>query len=70
MFSLVFLITGEVFVKVVINITRAGSVTSLTERVKRVQETLDKKFLKIIILLILFQIFVMLFQLSSKNYLK
>ena len=70
MFSLVFLITGEVFVKVVINITRAGSVTSLTERVKRVQETLDKMFLKIIILFILFQIFVMLFQLSSKNYLK
>lgn len=70
MFSLVFLITGEVFVKVVINITRAGSVTSLTERVKRVQETLDKKFLKIIILFVLFQIFVMLFQLSSKNYLK
>ena len=66
MFSLVFLITGEV----VINITRTGSVISLTERVKRVQETLDKKFLKIIILFILFQIFVMLFQLSSKNYLK
>ena len=67
MFSLVFLITGEVFVKVVVNITRTGSVISLTERVKRVQETLDKKFLKIIILFILFQIFVMLFQLSSKN---
>ena len=67
MFSLVFLITGEVFVKVVVNITRTGSVISLTERVKRVQETLDKKFLKIIIFFILFQIFVMLFQLSSKN---